>query len=398
MPPSLTDSELTILGLIAETPRHGYELDRVIVERGVRNWTSLGFSSIYYILDKLEGRGLIEPAGPSPSGKSRATFRLTALGDEALRSESLHAIAEPSPLHARVLIGMANSHGLPSDEVQSMLARRTKNLHGQLAGLRAARSAQGPLPAAALAIFDYSEALLLADAQWTSQLIHSTRQERLMNKYDIKTAYKALYSPSAKEFCLVDVPELHYISIDGSGDPNTSPAYTDAIESLYALAYAVKFASKKSLGRDFTVGPLEGLWRSTDMTAFTRRDKNAWHWTMMISQPAWITADMVAAAREQAAKKKQLTSLTDISLRSLTEGRSVQILHIGAYDDEAPTLQRLHDEYLPDNGLTFNGDHHEIYLSDARRTAPAKLKTVLRQPVKAQLPVSTATGPTTERS
>jgi len=206
-----------------------------------------------------------------------------------------------------------------------------------------------------------------------------------MDKYDIKTAHKALYSASAKEFCLVDVPDLQYLSIDGHGDPNTSPAYRDAVESLFTLAYTVKFASKKSLDRDFTVGPLEGLWRSEDVTAFTRRDKHAWEWTMMISQPAWITADMLEVAREQAAKKKQLAGLAAISLRTLTEGRSVQILHIGSYDDEAPTLHRLHAEYLPGNGLTFNGDHHEIYLSDPRRIASAKLRTVLRQPVKALL-------------
>jgi len=204
-----------------------------------------------------------------------------------------------------------------------------------------------------------------------------------MDKYDVKTAHKALYSPSAKEFCLVDVPTLQYIVIDGHGDPNTSPAYSDAIQSLYAVAFAVKFGSKKSLGRDYTVGPLEGLWRSPDMTAFARRDKGQWEWTMMISQPAWITEDMVEAGREQTARKKQMPRLDDVRLVTLTEGRSVQILHIGSYDDEAPTLHRLHTEYLPDNGLTFNGDHHEIYLSDPRRTAPAKRKTILRQPVKA---------------
>ncbi|MDQ3578485.1 MAG: GyrI-like domain-containing protein, partial [Actinomycetota bacterium] len=363
----------------------GYELDRVIVERGVRNWTSLGFSSIYYILDKLEARGLIEPVGPRRAGKSRAPFRLAPRGVDALRTGSLEAIAELTPVHARVLIGMANSPGLPSEEIRKMLAQRATNLDLQLADLRAARSAQQPLPRTALAIFDYSEALLLADAQWTARLIHATQQETIMDKYDIKTAHKRLFSPSAKKFCLVDVPDLQYISIDGRGDPNTSPEYADAVESLYAVAYTVKFASK-SLGRDFTVGPLEGLWRSTDMTSFTRRDKTAWDWTMLISQPVWITPDMIADAREQAARKKQLRGLGGISLRTLTEGRSVQILHIGSYDDEAPALHRLHDEYLPENGLTFNGDHHEIYLSDARRTAPAKRKTILRQPVKALAP------------
>ncbi|PZS14514.1 MAG: hypothetical protein DLM57_14340 [Pseudonocardiales bacterium] len=383
MASALTDGELTILGLIAELPRHGYELERIIDERGIRNWTSLGFSSIYYILDKLEERGLVEPVVPRRPGKSRVTFRLTPRGLDDVRTGSLEAIADLTPVHARALIGMANSPGLPSDEIRKMLTQRAENLHLRLGVLRAARSAQEPLPAAAHAIFDYSEAVLLADAQWTARLLHQPQQEIVMDKYDIKSAHRILYSASAKEFSVVDVPALQYISIDGHGDPNTSPAYADAVESLYTVAYAVKFASKKSLGRDYTVGPLEGLWRAKDMTSFTRRAKNAWDWTMMISQPAWITEDMIATAREQAAKKKHLTGLNDLCLRTLTEGRSVQILHIGCYDDEAPTLHRLHTEYLPDHGLTFNGDHHEIYLSDARRTAPAKLKTILRQPVKA---------------
>jgi len=381
--PDLTDSELTILGLIAELPRHGYELERVIDERGIRNWTSLGFSSIYYILDKLEARGLIMPVEPRRSGRSRATFRVTPRGLDDLRTGSLEAIADLTPVHARVLIGMANTPGLPGEEIRKMLTKRTEDLRARLGSLRAARSAQEPLPAAALAIFDYSEAVLLADAEWTARQLTATGQEKAMDKYDIKTAHKVLYSPSAKEFCQVDVPPLQYVVIDGHGDPNTSPAYSDAIQSLYAVAFAVKFGSKKSLGRDYTVGPLEGLWRSPDMTAFARRDKGQWGWTMMISQPAWITEDMVEAGREQAARKRQMPRLDDVRLMTLTEGRSVQILHIGSYDDEAPTLHRLHAEYLPDNGLTFNGDHHEIYLSDPRRTAPARRKTILRQPVKA---------------
>ncbi|MFD0591772.1 GyrI-like domain-containing protein [Catellatospora coxensis] len=181
---------------------------------------------------------------------------------------------------------------------------------------------------------------------------------------------------------MVDVPELRYIAVDGHGDPNTATAYPEAVEALFTTAYTLKFASKKGLGRDFVVGPLEGLWRADDPQAFVTRDKQAWSWTMMISQPDWITEDMVRAAVAEAAKKKDNPALAGVRLISLTEGRSVQILHVGSYDDEAPTLDRLHHRYLPDNGLTFNGDHHEIYLSDARRTEPAKLKTILRQPVK----------------
>jgi hypothetical protein len=149
------------------------------------------------------------------------------------------------------------------------------------------------------------------------------------------------------------------------------------------VAYALKFASTKTLGRDFVVGPLEGLWRADDPTEFVTRRKQNWAWTMMISQPDWITEDMVRTAIDNVAKKRENAALGDIRMLTFVEGTCVQILHIGSYDDETPTLDRLHNHYLPENGLTFNGDHHEIYLSDARRTAPAKLKTILRQPVKA---------------
>ncbi|SDD50361.1 GyrI-like domain-containing protein [Actinokineospora iranica] len=203
-----------------------------------------------------------------------------------------------------------------------------------------------------------------------------------MEKYDVKKAHKALYSPSAKEFTVVDVPEFRHIAVDGRGDPNTAPAYAHAVEALYGVAYTLKFASKRTMDRDFVVGPLEGLWRADDPAVFATRRKEAWEWTMMISQPAWVTDGMVQAAVDAVSKKKDLPALGDVRPLTLVEGRCVQILHIGSYDDETPTLDRLHNRCLPDNGLTFNGDHHEIYLSDARRTAPAKLRTILRQPVR----------------
>jgi hypothetical protein len=206
-----------------------------------------------------------------------------------------------------------------------------------------------------------------------------------VDKYDIKVAQKTLYAPSSTDFVIVDVPPMQYLAIDGSGDPNASPEYAAAIEALYPVAYALKFTSKNALGRDFVVGPLEGLWRAADMSAYTRGDRDAWEWTLLVHQPDWITAEMVAdAVGAMTAKKKGGTALDHLRLLTVDEGRSVQILHIGSYAAEAPTLARLHDEYMPAHGLTFNGDHHEIYLSDVRRTAPEKLKTVLRQPVRAR--------------
>ncbi|MFE0024951.1 GyrI-like domain-containing protein [Amycolatopsis sp. NPDC059021] len=377
-----TDGELTVLGLLVEQPRHGYELERVIEERGVRAWTALGFSSIYYVLDKLAKRGLIEAAGAPSRGKSRTTFRATKAGRDLCAAATREGLATLTPIHARVLVAMANSPGLPDADVVTGLTRRREALRKQLADVRAARARQAPLPTAASAIFDYSEAMLAADLGWTETTLDTFAKETAMDKYDVKKAHRALYSPSSKEFSVVEVPELRYIAVDGRGDPNTAPAYAHAVETLYGVAYALKFASKKSLGRDFVVGPLEGLWRADDPSVFLARRKESWEWTMMISRPDWITEDMVQAAVDTVARKKDNAALGELRPHTLAEGTCVQILHIGSYDDETPTLDRLHHDYLPGNGLTFNGDHHEIYLSDARRTAPAKLKTILRQPVK----------------
>ena len=200
-------------------------------------------------------------------------------------------------------------------------------------------------------------------------------------KNDIKIERKDLYAP-AREFVLVDVPPLQFLMIDGSGNPNAAQGYKDAIEALYAVSYALKFASKK-LGRDYVVRPLEGLWWADDMKAFRTGDKDSWRWTMMIGQPDWIDHAKVAQAIAIQREKKPSSALDLLRLETLDEGRSVQILHVGSYDDEAPVLRRLHEEYLPQNGFAPHAKHHEIYLSDARRTAPAKLKTILRQPVRA---------------
>jgi hypothetical protein len=201
-------------------------------------------------------------------------------------------------------------------------------------------------------------------------------------KYDIKREHPELYAPSATDFSLVDVPPMRFVAVDGHGDPNVEPSYRAAVEALFGVAYAVKFGSKRGLGRDFVVAPLEGLWWADDPAAFVARDKAAWSWTMLIAQPDWIDDGAVAAAVEVARAKAPNPALDRLRLERRHEGRCAQILHVGSYDDETPTLARLHDEWMPQHGLAFNGPHHEVYLSDARRTAPEKLRTVLRQPVK----------------
>ena len=201
-----------------------------------------------------------------------------------------------------------------------------------------------------------------------------------MEKIDFKKTMKPYWQPPVGKFVIVEVPELAFAMIDGAGDPNTSPDYASAVSWLYSLSYALKFMSKAA-GRDYTVPPLEGLWWSTDMDDFITRRKDRWSWTMMIMQPGWITRQQFDAAAAKASGKLGAPPKS-LRLEGLAEGLSVQTMHVGPYDAEGPTLAALHREFLPANGLVETGRHHEIYLGDPRRTAPARLKTVLRQPVR----------------
>lgn len=201
-----------------------------------------------------------------------------------------------------------------------------------------------------------------------------------MEKVDFKKTLKDLYRPSAKDFTILEVPEMQFVMVDGVGDPG-GEVYAEALGWLYAVSYAIKFVSKIDLEQDYVVPPLEALWWADDMAAFVDGDRDSWLWTAMIMQPDWVTSEMFAAGLAKAEKKLGGPNPT-LRLEPFDEGLSVQILHVGPYSAEAPTIARLHKEFLPDNGLVENGHHHEIYLGDPRRTAPEKLKTVLRQPVK----------------
>ncbi len=200
-----------------------------------------------------------------------------------------------------------------------------------------------------------------------------------MDKTDFRKTIDSYRATTTIE--LIHIPPMTFLMVDGAGNPNTAPAYQTAIEWLYSTSYALKFASKAQ-GNDYVVPPLEGLWWTDDPADFVARRKDNWRWTMMIMTPDFITPDMVEAAVAKTSRKA--TSKPPESLRHTRhdEGQCLQVLHIGSYDDEGPVLAHLHDVEMPSRGLAFNGHHHEIYLSDARRTAPAKLRTILRQPVR----------------
>jgi len=208
-----------------------------------------------------------------------------------------------------------------------------------------------------------------------------SQREATMDKIDFKKVLPALYRPPADRFMRVEVPVLKFVKIDGSGDPNSATAYKQAIEWLYSVSYSVKFAAKALLAKDYVVPPLEGLWRADDPADFTARRKDRWSWTMMIMAPDFIDQSIFEAAVGKAEKKLGARP-ESLRMESYEEGASLQIMHIGSYDDEGPILAKLHNEVMPSQGVIFAGPHHEIYLSDARKTAPAKLKTILRQPIK----------------
>lgn len=208
-------------------------------------------------------------------------------------------------------------------------------------------------------------------------------------KFDFKKVDKEFYSGKVGHYDDVIVPPMQYLAIDGEGAPGC-PDHARAIVALYSLSYPAKFWSKNEKQRDYVVGPLEGLWWADDMSAYTTGKKDDWKWTMMIRQPEWLSEDvfdrLVPVAKAKLAKKKEPqtdeATLDKLCFKTLSEGLSVQILHVGPFADEGPVLEKLHKEVVPERGYEMTGKHHEIYLSDFRRAAPEKLRTILRQPVR----------------
>jgi hypothetical protein len=203
-----------------------------------------------------------------------------------------------------------------------------------------------------------------------------------MEKLDLKKQWRNLYQPPVGEITTVTAPPLTYLMVDGQGDPNTSKLFEQAVEALYSLSYTLKFSLKKNPHAiDYGVMPLEGLWWADDPRVFFQSDKSTWKWTAMILQPEFISPANVSAACDEVRRKKNPPALNRVRFDTLEEGESVQTLYLGPFSEEGPVIQRMHDA-IHAVGKQLYGKHHEIYLSDPRRTAPAKLRTILRQPMR----------------
>lgn len=200
-----------------------------------------------------------------------------------------------------------------------------------------------------------------------------------MVKQDLKQVEKELYSPPAKTPALVDVPEMQFLTIDGQGAPSGAE-YTQAVQALYSLAYGLKFRVKKGEGLDYAVMPLEGLWWVDDLSQLSMTDRSNWKWTAMIRQPEMVTEAMLAEVRAETLRKKGIAAVEQVRLERFHEGLAAQVMHIGPYSAEWPTIERLHS-FVEQSGYRLRDKHHEVYLGDPNRTAPEKLKTILRHPV-----------------
>jgi len=201
-----------------------------------------------------------------------------------------------------------------------------------------------------------------------------------MKKFDLRKEFKSLLTPPSKNVVMVQVPRHQFLMIDGRGDPNTSPLFQESIQALYALSFGLKFTLKKEKAVDYPVMPIEGLFSGEGVEWFKAKRQD-WRWTLMILQPGVVTKTWVERIRALTLEKGKAPAAARVRFEPFREGRSVQIMHIGPYSAEGPTIARLHD-YMRDHGWIPNGRHHEIYLGDPRRSAPEKLRTVVRQPIR----------------
>ncbi len=201
-----------------------------------------------------------------------------------------------------------------------------------------------------------------------------------MSKIELKKELKEYYEIKKNLIQVVHVPTFNYLRISGEGNPNTTPLFGLATEALFSISYKMKFKIKKDLQIDYSVMPLQGLWWTDKMEDFSLEHKENWKWELMILQPHYVTEELLQFTVNEINKVKANHLFCDLILSEYAEGLVAQILHMGPYSEEAPTVQKLHD-FITQNGYTFNGKHHEIYLGDPRKAKPETLKTIIRQPI-----------------
>jgi DNA-binding PadR family transcriptional regulator len=350
----MTNAELAVLSLVVEHPRHGYDIERLIVQRGMREWTDVGFSSIYYLLGKMEKAGLVEARASEPGerGPTRKVYAPTPAGFSAWQEASLQTLSVPE-MRSPFVLGLSNLAGLPDDEALSALREYRAQLVERRAGIAAKRDKQGPLDWFVIELFDFSEHMMIAEAAWVEGLIGR-----------METRGKVATMPKLKvnEPRIAEMPTATMAVVSTVGDPTEVGA--KAFPALYGAAYGLKFALKKSGGPEFKVTAPRARWFGGPDWALLPRDE--WKAAWAIEIPAG-TAEVTQKDPE-----------TPVLIETWEYGTVAEVLFIGAYADETPTIQLLHD-FIAEQGYEIVGPHEEEYQSRPDAKNP---KTVIRYQVR----------------
>ena len=348
----MTNAELAVLSLIVEAPRHGYDVERLIMERGMREWTDVGFSSIYYLLGKMEKAGLVTSCADatSGSGPARKVFSATPAGLEAWEAASLGALSAPYLKHPLAL-GLANLPGLPPDKALVAVREHRSGLEERLAGMLAKRDSQEPLEWFVRELFDFSECSIRNQMSWIDGLIGRLEEREVATVPKLKV----------NQPVLGEMPSLTMAVVHSIGDPNeVAPAVFNA---LYGAVYTLKFALKKE-GIAYKVAPVRARWFSGSGWKLVPRDQ--WEAAWAIPIPDGTT------------ELRQKDPQMPVEIETWEYGRIAEVLHVGSYAEEEPTINLLHD-FIAEQGLEIGGAHEEEYLTRPDAKTP---KTVIRYQVK----------------
>jgi DNA-binding PadR family transcriptional regulator len=350
----MTNAELAVLSLVVERPRHGYDIERLIVQRGMREWTDVGFSSIYYLLGKMEKAGLVEARAGEPGerGPSRKVYAPTNEGFSAWQEASLQALSVPA-MRSPFVLGLANLGGLPADDALTALRARRDQLAERRAGIAAKRDAQEALDWFVVELFDFSEHMMVAEAAWIDGLIR--RMERRE-----KVATMPKLKPNQPH--IAEKPAATMAVVHTVGDP--SVVGQKVFPALYGAAYGLKFGLKKAGGPEFKVTAPRARWFGGPDWALLPREK--WEAAWAIEIPEGTT------------EVPQKDPETPVVIETWEYGTVAEVLHIGTYAEEEPTINLLHD-FIAEQGYEIVGAHEEEYQSRPDAKNP---KTVIRYQVR----------------
>jgi DNA-binding PadR family transcriptional regulator len=355
----MTNTELAILGLLIEQPRHGYEIEQVINERGMRDWTDVGFSSIYYVLGRLERAGLVAASADAGhvGGPARKVYAPTRAGQIAWTDASLAVLSVPAAGNRPFLLGLAAVAGLPADRSAEAVHAYRDALDARLAELTERHAAIGEAPWYVESLFDYSFRMIRSERAWVASFVRTLDRQSAGEVIPMQPSLKM--KPFVPQ--LVELPARTMAVVRTVGDPGV--VGPRVFPALYGAVYPLKFARKKQ-GADFRVEAPCARWFSGPDWRSVPRDE----WTAAWALP--VPADTAELAQKDPE--------TPVKVEKWDYGTVAQVLHVGTYAEEEPTIVALH-AYIEEKGFEIAGPHEEEYMS---RPGSKVQKTIVRYQVR----------------